>query len=160
MIGHPVLRKIVCTNFFFAPAGADLAAPLGTVFLSFLALLSLEQTGAQDRHRFLLVLELTPSVLATNDRSGWNVQNLDRRIGRIHALPTGAASARNLDAQIFRLQFKIDIFRLWQHRDSCSGGVNTALRFRRRNTLDPMHAAFVTQFSKNRFAGNAKNYFF
>src|SRR6266478_7972191 len=102
MIGHPVLRKIIGANFFFAPPGADLAAPLRTVFLSFLALLSLEQTGAQDRHRFLLVLELTTSVLKTNDRSGWNVQNLDRRIGRIHALSARTASARNFNSQIIR----------------------------------------------------------
>src|SRR5207249_12197736 len=123
-------------------------------------LFSLEQARPQDRHRFLLVLELTTSVLTTDDRSGWNVQNLDRRIGRIHALSARAASARDLNSQILWLQFEIDIFRLWQHRDSCSRGVNPALRFRRRNTLDAMNATFVTQFSKNRFAGNAKNYFF
>src|SRR6266404_7410844 len=98
MIGHPVLRKIIGANFFFAPPGADLAAPLRTVFLSFLALLSLEQTGAQDRHRFLLVLELTPSVLTTNDRVRGNVQDLHGGICRVYALPAGAAGARNFDA--------------------------------------------------------------
>src|SRR5580765_6529951 len=98
MIGHPILWKIVGTNFFFASAGADLAAPLRTVLLGFLALLSLEQTGAQDRHRFLLVLELATSVLTTNDRVRRNVQDLHGGICRVYALATGAAGARNFDA--------------------------------------------------------------
>src|SRR5216110_942239 len=98
MIGHPILRKIVGANFFFPSAGADLPTALRAVFLSFLALLSLEQTRAQDRHRFLLVLELTTSVLTTNDRVRRNVQDLHGGICRVYALPTGAAGARNFDA--------------------------------------------------------------
>src|SRR5947207_11285489 len=98
MIGHPILRKIVRSNFPFPSTGADLPTALRAVFLSFLALLALEQTGAQDRHRFLLVLELTPSVLTTNDRVRRNVQDLHGGICRVYALPTGAAGARNFDA--------------------------------------------------------------
>ena len=49
MIGHAVLREIVSANFFFAAAGADLAAALGAVFFGFLALFSLQQTRTQDR---------------------------------------------------------------------------------------------------------------
>src|SRR6266700_1806543 len=103
VVGHAVLWEIVRANFFFAAAGANLTATLRAVFFRFLALLSLQQARPQDRHRFLLVLELTTSVLTTNDRSSWNVHNLDRRIGRIHALSARTASARNFNPQIFRL---------------------------------------------------------
>jgi len=41
MIGHAVLREIVGADFFFAPAGTDLAAALRAVFLRFLALFPL-----------------------------------------------------------------------------------------------------------------------
>ena len=49
MIGDAVLRKIVGPDFFFAPAGADLAFALGGIFRFFLALFVLEQARAQDR---------------------------------------------------------------------------------------------------------------
>ena len=78
MIGHTVLRKIIGADFFFAPAGANLAPTLRTVFLSFLALLSLELARPENAQRSLLVFDLASPVLTTHDRSRWNVQNLDR----------------------------------------------------------------------------------
>src|SRR5438045_9612991 len=98
MIGHPVLRKIVSANFFFPSAGADLPTALRAVFLSFLALLSLEQTRAQDRHRFLLVLALTPSALTTNDSVRRNVPAMHRGICRLSTLPATTAGDRAFDA--------------------------------------------------------------
>src|SRR5437870_13751455 len=37
--------------------------------------------------------------------------------------------------------------------------MNATLRFRRGHALHPVHAALVTQFSKNRFARNAEDRF-
>src|SRR5580700_1418880 len=107
MIGEPVLREIISAYFFFAAASPDLAAALRAVFLLFFALFSFEQTRAQDRHRFLFVLQLAPSVLTANDGAGRNVQYLHRRVGRVHALSARPAGARNFDPQILRLYFKI-----------------------------------------------------
>ena len=47
---------------------------------------NLPYISMQDRHRFLFVFQLTPTVLTTNDCAGWNVQHLHRRIGRVHTL--------------------------------------------------------------------------
>src|SRR5207248_8268205 len=82
MIGHAVLRKIVGANFFLPPPGADLATTLRTVFLSFLALLSLEQARPQNAQRPLLVFDLASPVLTTHDRSRGNMQNLHRGVDR------------------------------------------------------------------------------
>src|SRR2546430_7501841 len=115
MIARAVLRKVVGAIFSPPPAGADLATTLRTVFLSFLALLSLEQARPQNAQRPLLVFDLASPVLTTHDRSRGNMQNLHRGVGRIHALPAWSPSARNFDAQIVRLQFKIYIRCFGQH---------------------------------------------
>src|SRR5438552_17297976 len=112
MIGHAVLWKIIGANFFLASARADLAAALRAVFFGLLALLPFEQSRPQDRQCPFLVLNLAAPILTTHNRTRWNVQNLHGGVGRIDALSAGTARARNFDAQLFRLQFKIDIFRL------------------------------------------------
>src|SRR5947208_12947783 len=99
MIGHAVVGEIVGANFFFAAAGADLAAALGTVFFGFLALLSLQQACPQYRQCSLLVLDLTATILTTDDYACWNMQNLHGRVGRIHALTTRTAGARDFNSQ-------------------------------------------------------------
>src|SRR6266853_2967969 len=103
VVGQAVLRKIVGPNFFFAPAGANLSAPLRAVFRRFLLLLPFKQSRPQDRQCLFLVLELTATVLATNNRAGWNVHHLHCRVGGVHTLSARTAGAGNLNPQIFWL---------------------------------------------------------
>src|SRR5438270_5518327 len=97
MIGDAVLRKIVSPNFFFAPARADLTLAHGAVFCRLLLLLAFQQSRPQDRQCLFFVLKLTATILATNDRAGWNVHYLHRGIGCVHALSAGTARARNFN---------------------------------------------------------------
>src|SRR5690242_11461241 len=103
MISDSILRIIVGANFFLATARADLALTRRRIFRLFLALLILEQARAQNAERFFLVLLLAASVLATHDPAGRNVHHLHGRVGRVHALATGPASATNFNTQIFGL---------------------------------------------------------
>src|ERR1022692_5049915 len=158
MIRDAVLWKIVSPNFFFAAPGADLTFARGRIFRFFFALLFLEQTRAQDRQRLFLILLLTSAILAPNNRSGRNMHDLHRGISRVHALTARPASATNFDPQILRLQLKLDVFRLRQHRHRRSGSMNAALRFRRGYALHTMDSTFVAEFPKNRFTGNAEDH--
>jgi len=77
-----------------------LAARLRAIFGGFLLLLPLEEAGAQDRQCLFFVFELATTVLTTNNRARGNVQYLHGRVGRVHALTTWTARARDFDAQI------------------------------------------------------------
>src|SRR4029453_11893566 len=105
------------------------------------------------------VFDLTSTVLTTHDCARGNMQNLHGRIGCVYALPARATGARNFNSQILRLQFKIDVFRLWQYRDCGSRCMDAALRLRRGHTLYTMHSAFVAELAKNRFARNTEDRF-
>src|ERR1700726_520761 len=98
MIGHSILRKIIGADFFLAPTGTDLTFTRSGIFRLFFTLFVFEQTCAHDRERFLLVLLLTASVLTPHDPSSWDMQNLHRRIGCVHALSTRSARPRNFNS--------------------------------------------------------------
>src|ERR1700747_3428231 len=91
MIGHAGLREILGTNFFFTPAGSNLAAALCAIFFGLFALLSLQQACTQDRKCSFLVLDLTATFLAAYDCACRDMQHLHGGIGRIHALSTGTS---------------------------------------------------------------------
>src|ERR1041384_920521 len=92
VVGDAVWREVVGADFFFASAGADLAAALGGILFRFLAFLAFEQTCPQDRQGAFLVLDLAAAVLTTNDGAGRDVHHLDGGIGRVHALAARAAA--------------------------------------------------------------------
>jgi len=130
------------------------------ILFFFLAALVLEQTRPHDLERFLLVLLLAAPVLAADNSSGRNMQDLDGRIGRIDPLPARAARAANFNTQILRFQLDIDIFRFRQHRHGGGGSMNSPLRFGRGHALHAMYPALKPQFPKDRFARNLENGFF
>ena len=67
-------------------------------------------------------------------------------ISGVDRLAARAGGAECIDPQVFRLDLDVDFVGFGENRDSCGGSVNTALRFRRGNALDAVHAAFVFQF--------------
>src|SRR5258708_2470970 len=58
----------------------------------------------------------------------------------------GTGRAERIDAQVFRFDLDVDFVGFGENRDSCSGSVNAALRFRGGKALDAVHAAFVLPF--------------
>src|SRR5947207_118777 len=102
VVGNAVLRKVVSADFFFAATRSDLTPAMGRIFLRFFTLFGFEQTRAQNIERFLLVLLLAPSVLAADDCTLWNMQNLHCGISRVHALAAWSARATNFNAKLFR----------------------------------------------------------
>src|SRR5262245_43975642 len=149
VISDPVLRKIVGSDFFFAPSGANLTLASGGIFGFLLPLLVLEQAGPEDTERLFLILLLTAAVLATDDSAGWNVHHLDRRIGRVDPLAARSASAANFDAKILGLQFEIDLLGFWEYSHRCGGSVNATLGFGGRHALHTMDTTLVTQLAEN-----------
>ena len=77
---------------------ADLTNPF--ILVSLFALFGFEQARPQNIERFFLVLLLAAPVLAANDRASRNVQDLHRRIGRVHPLAARSAGTANFDPKI------------------------------------------------------------
>jgi len=63
-------------NLLFSSARTDLVLAVSGILRFLFALLLLEQAGAHDLERLLLVLLLAPPILATHDLPGRNVQDL------------------------------------------------------------------------------------
>ena len=145
MIGHTVLREIVGPNFSSRPPVPIWPRRCALYFPLPRAAFAPASARAQDRQRSFLVFDLTATILTTHDCACRNVQHLHGRIGRVHALPTRAARARDFNSQIFRLQFEIDVFRFGQDRDCRGRCMNATLRLSRRHALHTMNAAFVTR---------------
>ena len=116
MIGYAVLWKIVGANLFFTAARTDLATALGTIFFRFFALLPLQQPRTQDTQRSFFIFDLASPILTTHDCAGRNVQDLDSGVGRVYPLTAGPTRTRDFNAQIIRLQLKINVLRFRQNR--------------------------------------------
>ena len=101
MVSDAVLRKVVSADFFFAAARSDLTPAMGGVFLRFFTLFGFEQSRAQNIERFLLVLLLAPPVLAADDCTRGNMQNLHCGVSRVYALAAWSAGAANFDTKFF-----------------------------------------------------------
>src|SRR5215213_1901002 len=91
VVGYAPLREVVGADLRGAVARADLGLPEGALLLGTLAHLAFQETGLQYPHRLLLVLELALLVLAGHDQAGRLVRDPDRRVRRVHALPTRTA---------------------------------------------------------------------
>src|SRR5258708_5415872 len=82
MIGEPVLLVVVGADLLGTPATLHLVTPCRTHLGVLTILFRLQQTRAQDAHRFVLVLKLTLLVLARHDETRRLVRDPNRGIGR------------------------------------------------------------------------------
>src|SRR5439155_8471512 len=129
--------------------GADLGAALGSVAGIFLGNFAFEQAGAKNRKGAGFVLLLRALIGATDNQAGWLMDDLDGRVGRVHALAAGTGGAANSDFQFVGFDFDVHLLSFGQHRDGSRAGVNAALRLGSGNPLDAMDAAFEFQAAIN-----------
>src|SRR5229473_5112270 len=146
MIGDAVLREIIGADFFGAVAGFDLAAALGGEGGLALLLLLLVEAGAENAHGFGAILDLRFLILLRNDESAGDMRNAYGGIRGVDGLSAGAGRAEGIDAQVLGFDLDIDFVGFGENRDSGGRSVDAALRFRRGNALNAVHAAFVFQF--------------
>src|SRR5690606_14443839 len=100
VVRESVLGKVVGADLLGAVAALHHSAPLVPLLLGLLLALDLEQTTAQDLHRFRAVLDLAALVLALDRDAARDVRDLHRAVGRVHALTARAAGRGDIDFQI------------------------------------------------------------
>jgi hypothetical protein len=71
---------------------------------------TIEQAGAQNLHRFDLVLKLRLLVLLAHHETRWDVRDSYRRIGGVHALSARPGRSKNVDSKILILDLDVDLF--------------------------------------------------
>ena len=96
---------------------------------------------------------LRPVVLALDDSSGRHVRDPDRRLGLIDVLPSRAASAININAQIAWINLDIDLlFNLGRDENSREGSVAPVTGIERRFSDQTMNARLSSQPTVGIFA--------
>src|SRR5229473_5459983 len=160
VIGYAILRVVVGADLFRAVAGFDLAATLGGDGGLLFLLLHFVETGAENAHGLGAILDLRFFVLLRDDQAAGNVRDTHRGVRGVHGLAAGAGRAKGIDAQVFGVDFDVDVVGFRQDRYGGRGGVNTALLFGGGNALDAVHAAFVLQLGINFVALNGGDDFF
>ena len=145
VVGDTVLREVVGADFFAAIAAADHRFALFRE--SFLLLLHLDfiQTGAQDAHTFLAILDLGFFVLAADHCVGGNVGDAHGRVGCVDGLAARAGRAKRIDAQVFGFDLDVDILSFGQDGDRDRGSVHAALLLGSGYALHAMDTALVFQ---------------
>ena len=145
MIGDAVFFEVVGANLFATPTLANLRLALGRHFFGLLIFAKFQQARTQYGHCTQSVLQLTALVLHCNNQTARNVRDANGRVGGVYALTTWAAGAIHVNVQILFVYFNFNFFGLWHHHHGCRRRMNSALRFRNRNTLHAMRTAFKTQ---------------
>src|ERR1700757_3352717 len=149
MIGHAILWEIVSPNFLFSATGANQASPVGRILFRFRELFFLEQSGTKNSQGLLLILLLAATILTSDDLTGGNMEDLYRRVCRVHSLAARASRPAHFDANILGLDFNINFLGFRENSHSRSRGVNSALCFRHWYPLHTVNTALVPQYSKN-----------
>src|SRR5829696_7925014 len=160
VVGYAPLREVVGADLGRAVARADLGLPQGALLLGPLAHLALQQARLQYPHGLLLVLELALLVLAGDDQAGGLVRDPDRRVRRVHALPTGAAGTVDVDLQVSGVDLDLHVLGLGQNGHRGRRSMDAALALGFRNPLHPVRAALVLQDGVGPVAANLYGDFF
>ena len=85
-------------------------------------------------------------VLALRDQPGWNVGNTHRRFRTVNVLAARAGCAVNVDTQVRRVNFDINIFINFRVNErGAEGGMTTAAGVERALTHQAVNARFGTQ---------------
>ena len=84
-------------------------------------------------------------ILALHFETGGEVRDAHRAVGRVDALPAGAARAEHVDPQILVLDLDVDLFGFREHGHRCRRGMNAALLLGHGDALHAVHARLVTE---------------
>src|SRR5438046_1137610 len=147
MVGDPVLGNVVGTDLLRPVAGANLRTPLARPRRLLLRHHPVQQPGPEDLERLDLVLQLRLLVLAFHFEAGRQVRDAHRAVGRVDALPAGAAGAEHVDAQVLVIDLDVDLLGLGEDRDGRRRRVDAPLRLGDRHALHAVHAGLVAQRS-------------
>ena len=109
VVGHAVLGEVVGADLLGAIAAADLRAAVGLDLVALLALLEVEEAGAEDGHRLVLVLELRALVLADGDDAGGDVGDADGGGVLLDVLAAVSAGVEDVDTQVVRVDVHVDV---------------------------------------------------
>ncbi|MNX99056.1 hypothetical protein D3C86_1314880 [compost metagenome] len=147
MIGDAALREIVGADALGAVAGTDLALAVRRTFaLHFLAF-DIVKPRAQNLHGLGAVLML--GFLRTgDDQTRRKMGDTNGGVGGVDVLAARTGSTHRIDANVFRANFDVDVFRFRQHGNRGGRGVDAAARFRFRHALHPVYAGFELQLGK------------
>src|SRR5947209_1681592 len=88
VIGHTVLREIVCANLLTAVSGLYLRVPRLAQFLLPSGLLDIPQSRLEYGERLRPVFQLRLLILASDDQARGKVRDAYRRVRGIHTLTT------------------------------------------------------------------------
>ena len=130
MIGHAILREVVCADLFAAIAGPNHALALRADLRELLFELDLVQPRPQNLHGLGAILDLRFFVLAGDNQTRRQVRNPNSRISGVHRLAARTGRTERIDAQVLRIDLHIHFVRFRHHRDRDGRGMDAALLFR------------------------------
>src|SRR6266852_2368562 len=160
VVGDPSLREIISADALGTVARADQGFARGGFLRLLLAPLLVLDARGKHRERLFLVLVLRAGVLALHHDSGWKMRDSHRRVGLVDVLAAGARSAVSVDAKVRGIQHDVaDCARLGQYGDRAGRGVNAALGFGGRHSLDAMAAGFEFELGVGALPDNARDDF-
>src|SRR5699024_9367454 len=92
--------------------------------------------------------------------SRWNMSQTDGRVCGVDTLTAISGSTENIKLTVVHIQMKVDLFCLRHDCHSYCGSMDTSAGLRLRNTLNPVHTAFIFQTGISALPLNHESYFF
>src|SRR5918993_1077048 len=145
VIGYSSLREVVRADLRRAVACSDLRLAEGAFLLGSFAHLAFQETGLEDPHGLLLVLELALLILAGHYQARRLVRDPDRGVRGVHALAARTAGAVHVDLEVSRVDLDLHVLGLRQDGYGRRGGVYATLALGLGHPLDPVGPAFVLE---------------
>ena len=100
---------------------------------------------AQNLHRFGAVFVLRFFILLRHGYTSGQMGDTHGAVCCVDRLTAGAGGAKHVNAEIFFLDFNINLFGFWQHRNCGGRGMDATAAFSFRYPLHTVHAAFKLQ---------------
>ena len=158
VIGHAVLREVVgadllrCARRSTPCCGAS-AASCASCF-----------SRSMSRSRLLRTFSAFALFLSC-ERSSWHltmmparlVEDLHGAVGRVDALPAGAAARGDADLEVLLVDVHVDVVGLGEHGDRRGRRVDAPLRLGGRHALHAVHAALEAQLRVDVLAGDERD---
>src|SRR4030042_3520708 len=159
VVGHPGLGVIVGPDLF-APLpcphlGAPVFGDLGVLF----ALGDVQEAGAEDAQRLLLVAVLRLLVLTGDHETGGSMGDADGGVVAVDVLAAWSRGSKGVNLQVFRVDIDIYLICLGEYGHSHRRGVDAAGGLGPGNPLHPMDAALVLEGGEDVLAPDADDDF-